>query len=138
MVVASAVLAALRGPPATSPLRAPSGVATYRGVWVAQCRASMPTGAKLSECGFGNLFWIAAARRRGDLNDFFGDDVRDRIIAINKIERAQSKRVGFIQPLDLIRLQHVFRKKAIDRYGVSPTASMQKSLRLFCVGNDKI
>jgi hypothetical protein len=45
-------------------------------------------GAKLSERGFGNLFWIAAARRRGDLNDFFGDDVRDRIITINKSERA--------------------------------------------------
>ena len=52
-------------------------------------------------------------------------------------ERAQRKRVRLVQPLDLIRLQHVFRKKAIDRYGVSPTASMQKSLRLFCVGNDK-
>jgi hypothetical protein len=47
--------------------------------------------AKLSERGFGNLFWIATARRRGDLNDFFGDDVRDRIVAINKIERASAK-----------------------------------------------
>jgi hypothetical protein len=58
--------------------------------------ASTPTGAKLSECGFGNLFWIATARRRGDLNDFFGDNDHDRIIAINEIERAQRKRVGFI------------------------------------------
>jgi hypothetical protein len=92
----------------------------------------MPTGAKLPERGFGNLSWIATAGGRGDLNDFFGDDVRDRVVAINKIERVQRKRVGFIQPLDLIRLQHVFRKKAIDRYGVLPTtASMQRSYACF-------
>jgi hypothetical protein len=81
----------------------------------------MPTGAKLSERGFGNHFWIATAGRRGDLNDFFCDDVYDRIIAINKIERAQRKRVRLVQPLDLIRFKHAFRKKAIDRHGVSPT-----------------
>jgi hypothetical protein len=99
----------------------------------------MPSGAKLSDRGFGNLFWIANAGRYGDLNDLFGDDVRDWIIAINKIERAQRKRVRLIQPLDLIRRQQAFRKKAIDRDGASPaTASILRSLRLFCDGNGNI
>ena len=87
--------------------------------------ASMPTGAKLSERGLGNLFWIANAGRHRDLNDFFGDDVRDPVIAINKIERLQCKRVRLVQPLDLVRPQQVLRKKAIDRYNVPPTAASE-------------
>src|SRR6516164_4611082 len=81
--------------------------------------ATMPRGAKLSKRSFGNLFWIATAGGHCDLNDFFGDDFRDRIIAINKIGASAAQTCT---PCSASRPgpAAVLRKKAIDRYGVPP------------------
>ena len=75
--------------------------------------------AKICQRKFANFSRIANARCR-DLNDFFGDYRRDGIIAISKIGRAQRKRVRLVQPLDLIRFQYAFRKKATERHAPVP------------------
>jgi hypothetical protein len=78
---------------------------------------------KLFDCGLGNLFGIADARR-ADLNDLAGDDVCHRIVAINEVQLAQGVGVGPVQPLDLFRPQIAAVEQPIDRH-LSPIARVE-------------
>ena len=104
-----------------------SGLPRISRLWIIRCAIgiiasgiSTRSRGKLFDCSVGNLSWIVNTGRY-DFDDFFGDDIHDRIITINEIERAQRKRERLVQPLDLIRSQFVYRKKTIDSHGLIPT-----------------
>jgi hypothetical protein len=70
--------------------------------------ASGIASGKLSDYSVGNLPWIVNTRRYYDFDDFFGEDIQRGIVTINA-EGAQREVESLVQPLNLFRLQLVFR-----------------------------
>src|SRR5262249_31962241 len=73
-------------------------------------------------CDLGNLGRVANTRR-ADLDDLSCDDLGERIVSVNKMQRAQSLFEGRVQVLDFIDSQLAVGEQAVDRHPHSPAGA---------------
>lgn len=85
-----------------------------RGVEDRHRAATLPE-AKLIDRDPGNLLRVVRARH-ADLDHFTRDDVANRIVAINQVERFQGAHESPVESLDFLRLDFVVPKKPINRH----------------------